>query len=45
MLSLGYEKYLTQAGDWGSMLTRYLALSFPENVKAVRKFCLHLASD
>ena len=35
MLSLGYTKYLTQGGDWGSMTTRYLALSFPGNVKAV----------
>ncbi|KAL7006435.1 hypothetical protein EMMF5_004088 [Cystobasidiomycetes sp. EMM_F5] len=35
MQSLGYKKYLTQGGDWGSMLTRYTAQSFPDNVMAL----------
>jgi hypothetical protein len=36
MLSLGYEKYVCQGGDWGSMLTRATAQTFPDNVKALR---------
>lgn len=36
MLSLGYEKYVTQGGDWGSMLTRHTSQCFPDNVKALR---------
>lgn len=35
MLSLGYEKYVTQGGDWGSMLTRHAAQCFPDNIKAI----------
>lgn len=37
MLSLGYEKYVTQGGDWGSMLTRHAAQCFPDNIKAIRR--------
>lgn len=36
MLSLDYEKYVTQGGDWGSMLTRATSQHFPDNVKALR---------
>lgn len=36
MQCLGYEKYVTQGGDWGSMLTRATAQLFPDNVKALR---------
>lgn len=38
MLSLGYDKYVTQGGDWGSMLTRHTAQCFPDNVKALRTY-------
>lgn len=37
MLSLGYDKYVTQGGDWGSMITRHTAQCFPDNVKALRE--------
>lgn len=37
MQSLGYKKYVTQGGDWGSMLTRHTAQCFPENVLALRE--------
>lgn len=37
MQSLGYDRYVTQGGDWGSMLTRYTAQTFPDNVKALRE--------
>jgi len=35
MLSLGYERYVVQGGDWGSMLLRFLSQKFPDNVKAL----------
>ncbi|OJJ44691.1 hypothetical protein ASPZODRAFT_71096 [Penicilliopsis zonata CBS 506.65] len=35
MTSLGYEEYVTQGGDWGSMLSRVLAKHYPEHVKAI----------
>lgn len=38
MMSLGYSTYVTAGGDWGSMLTRFMALSFPDNVKALRAY-------
>ena len=31
MLALGYEKYIAQGGDWGSMITKWIAELFPEN--------------
>jgi pimeloyl-ACP methyl ester carboxylesterase len=34
MLSLGYNKYATQGGDWGYMITRTIGLLFPENCLA-----------
>lgn len=32
MLRLGYEKFLVQGGDWGSIIGSNLATIFPENV-------------
>nr|POF11492.1 putative epoxide hydrolase [Quercus suber] len=34
MLSLGYDTYATQGGDWGFSITRALGLLFPQHVKA-----------
>jgi pimeloyl-ACP methyl ester carboxylesterase len=34
MLALGYSEYVTQGGDWGSMITRQQARLFPKSVKA-----------
>jgi pimeloyl-ACP methyl ester carboxylesterase len=34
MLALGYPEYVTQGGDWGSMITRQQARMFPKSVKA-----------
>ncbi|KAI6255099.1 hypothetical protein MCOR07_001072 [Pyricularia oryzae] len=34
MLRLGYDKYVTQGGDWGYRITRALDLLYPENVLA-----------
>ena len=31
---LGYERFVTQGGDWGSMITRGMALMYPQNVRA-----------
>lgn len=31
MLALGYNKYVAQGGDWGSMITKWIAELFPEN--------------
>ena len=31
---LGYERFVTQGGDWGSMITRSMALQFPQHVRA-----------
>jgi pimeloyl-ACP methyl ester carboxylesterase len=35
MLRLGYNTYVVQGGDWGSMIARTIAIMYPENVKAV----------
>ncbi len=32
---LGYERYFAQGGDWGSIISGWAALEFPENVAAV----------
>lgn len=32
MLSLGYQKFLVQGGDWGSLIGSTLATLYPENV-------------
>ncbi|OTA60458.1 alpha/beta-hydrolase [Hypoxylon sp. EC38] len=34
MLRLGYEKYATQGGDWGFMITRAMGLQYPSHVIA-----------
>ncbi|KAH8832506.1 Alpha/Beta hydrolase protein [Flagelloscypha sp. PMI_526] len=34
MLSLGYNEYVAQGGDWGSPITRRLAVLYPNSVKA-----------
>jgi pimeloyl-ACP methyl ester carboxylesterase len=31
MLALGYDKYIVQGGDWGSMIARIMAMDFPES--------------
>ncbi|KAI4203816.1 MAG: hypothetical protein LQ348_001382 [Seirophora lacunosa] len=31
---LGYKQFVTQGGDWGSMITRSMAMQFPEHVRA-----------
>jgi len=35
MLSLGYEQYVAQGGDWGSSISRVLGVRFPQNCKGV----------
>lgn len=34
MLDLGYDKYVTQAGDWGFYITRTIGLFYPESCLA-----------
>jgi pimeloyl-ACP methyl ester carboxylesterase len=34
MLKLGYDKYVTQGGDWGTWVTRAMGKLYPESVKA-----------
>lgn len=34
MQKLGYTEYVTQGGDWGSIITRTMARLFPQRVKA-----------
>lgn len=34
MLQLGYDKYVTQAGDWGYWITRAIGRLYPENCLA-----------
>ena len=31
---LGYERFVTQGGDWGSMVTRSMAVQYPQHVRA-----------
>ena len=31
---LGYDKFVTQGGDWGAMITRSLAMQYPQHVRA-----------
>ena len=31
MLALGYDKYIAQGGDWGAVVTKWIAELFPEN--------------
>ncbi|EMR64271.1 putative epoxide hydrolase protein [Eutypa lata UCREL1] len=34
MLKLGYNEYVTQGGDWGTHISRSLALLYPQHCKA-----------
>jgi len=34
MVRLGYETYVTQAGDWGYWITRAIGKLYPESCKA-----------
>lgn len=34
MLQLGYDKYVTQGGDWGYIITRMMAANYPQHVLA-----------
>jgi pimeloyl-ACP methyl ester carboxylesterase len=34
MLSLGYNEYVTQGGDWGFWVTRAIGALYPEHCKA-----------
>ncbi|CAN8103242.1 unnamed protein product [Discula destructiva] len=34
MLQLGYDKYVTQGGDWGYVITRLMAANYPQHVLA-----------
>ncbi|KAL8742067.1 MAG: hypothetical protein Q9184_008309 [Pyrenodesmia sp. 2 TL-2023] len=31
---LGYKRFVTQGGDWGSMITRSMAMQYPKHVRA-----------
>ena len=31
---LGYNKFVTQGGDWGALITRSMAMQYPQHVKA-----------
>ena len=35
MQRLGYDKYVAQGGNWGSLMVRSIALQYPEHVKAI----------
>ncbi|ESK97243.1 epoxide hydrolase [Moniliophthora roreri MCA 2997] len=35
MQALGYKNYVAQGGDWGSFITRSLAIQFPESCAAI----------
>jgi len=40
MIQLGYDRYLAQGGDWGSIIARILGSIHQENCKAVHlNFC------
>lgn len=34
MLSLGYNTYVTQGGDWGSLITRAMGMKYPSHIPA-----------
>lgn len=42
MLQLGYDKYATQGGDWGYIITRLLGKLYPEHVLASHFNFLHI---
>ncbi|KAH6706704.1 hypothetical protein VD0002_g1286 [Verticillium dahliae] len=35
MERLGYNEYVCQGGDWGSIITRFMALKYPKAVRAI----------
>ncbi|KAJ5373319.1 Alpha/beta hydrolase fold-1 [Penicillium concentricum] len=35
MIALGYEKYVIQGGDWGSMIARTMSQYYPEHTQAI----------
>jgi pimeloyl-ACP methyl ester carboxylesterase len=35
MLALGYDKYMAQGGDWGSMVARIMGMRYPESCVTV----------
>lgn len=35
MLALGYNEYVIQGGDWGSMIGRAMARQYPSHIRAV----------
>lgn len=35
MQGLGYEKYATQGGDWGSSITRLMGILYPQSLRAL----------
>lgn len=35
MAQLGYSRYFAQGGDWGSVVVKHLAMSFPESCRAI----------
>lgn len=45
MATLGYEEYVAQGGDWGSVITRQLALVDPQHCKAIHLNMIPLVPD
>ncbi|KAF5026738.1 hypothetical protein F66182_1157 [Fusarium sp. NRRL 66182] len=41
MLKLGYDKYVTQGGDWGYPITRLVGVQYPENCMASHVNMVH----
>ncbi|KAL6872437.1 alpha/beta-hydrolase [Trichoderma longibrachiatum] len=40
MLKLGYDKYVTQGGDWGFLITRYISSLHPQHCLAAHTNCV-----
>ncbi|PTB62613.1 alpha/beta-hydrolase [Trichoderma citrinoviride] len=40
MLKLGYDKYVTQGGDWGFLITRYITSTYPQHCLAAHTNCV-----
>ena len=39
---LGYPKFVTQGGDFGSFITRSLAIQYPDSVRAQHLSLIHI---